>query len=56
MEALAPYRAAWTRPADDPQPLPYLDAPDLRSNGAIDIQLRGDAEQRKMRADNVAPQ
>ena len=36
----------WTRPADDPQPLPYLDAPDLRSNGAIDIQLARDAEQR----------
>ena len=55
MEALAPYRTAWTRPADDPQPLPYLDAPDLRSNGAIDIQLAVTLSSAKMRADNVAP-
>ena len=55
MEALAPYRTAWTRPPDDPQPLPYLDAPDLRSNGAIDIQLAVTLSSAKMRADNVAP-
>jgi len=39
MEALAPFRTAWQRPADDPQPLPYLDAPSVRSEGAFDIQL-----------------
>ncbi|MEO8543818.1 MAG: fumarylacetoacetase [Burkholderiaceae bacterium] len=39
MEALAPYRAPFTRPADDPQPLPYLDSPDNRAHGAIDIEL-----------------
>jgi hypothetical protein len=39
LEALAPYRCAWTRPADDPQPLPYLDAPTLRESGAFDIEL-----------------
>ncbi len=39
MEALAPYRQAWTRAAGDPQPLPYLDAPELRENGAVDIEL-----------------
>ncbi len=27
LEALAPYRQPWTRSADDPQPLPYLDSP-----------------------------
>lgn len=39
LEALAPYRAPWTRPEGDPQPLPYLDSPATREHGAIDIQL-----------------
>ena len=38
-EALAPFRTAWTRAVDDPQPLPYLDAPSVWSEGAFDIQL-----------------
>ena len=39
LEALAPYRVAFTRPAGDPQPLPYLDSPTNREQGAIDVQL-----------------
>ena len=39
LEALSPYRQPWTRPSDDPQPLPYLDSATLRSSGAIDIEL-----------------
>jgi fumarylacetoacetase len=39
MEALEPYRCAWTRPAEDPQPLPYLDSDYNRASGAIDITL-----------------
>jgi len=39
MEALAPFRAAFTRPADDPQPLPYLDSVANRAGGALDITL-----------------
>jgi fumarylacetoacetase len=39
MEALEPYRCAWTRPAGDPQPLPYLDSADSRTRGAIAITL-----------------
>jgi fumarylacetoacetase len=39
LEALAPYRAAFTRPEGDPQPLPYLEAPENRAQGAIDVQL-----------------
>ena len=39
LEALAPYRVPFTRPADDPQPLPYLDSPANRACGALDIQL-----------------
>jgi fumarylacetoacetase len=39
LEALAPYRQAWVRPADHPQPLAYLDSPGNRDAGAMDIQL-----------------
>ena len=39
MEALAPYRVPFSRPAGDPQPLPYLDSPGNRSRGALDIAL-----------------
>jgi len=39
LEALAPFRCEWTRPALDPQPLPYLDSPDNRARGALDVQL-----------------
>ena len=39
MDALAPYRTAWTRPAADPQPLPYLELGAQRATAALDIQL-----------------
>jgi fumarylacetoacetase len=39
MEALAPFRVPFRRAADDPQPLPYLDAPGLREHGAVAITL-----------------
>ena len=39
MEALAPFRAAFTRPEGDPAPLPYLDSEANRSQGALDLQL-----------------
>ena len=39
LEALAPYRTAFTRPEGDPQPLPYLDSAHNRAAGSIDIQL-----------------
>jgi fumarylacetoacetase len=39
LEALEPFRLPWTRAAADPQPLSYLDSPQLRRAGAIDIQL-----------------
>jgi len=42
LEALAPYRQAWTRPGGDPQPLPYLDSAALRRQGAIGIECRSD--------------
>jgi len=39
LEALAPYRQTWDRPADEPQPLAYLESPANRASGALDIQL-----------------
>ena len=39
LEALAPFRAAFTRPEGDPQPLPYLDSTANRSSGAVGVQL-----------------
>jgi len=39
MDALDPFRKAFSRPIGDPQPLPYLDSPANREAGAIDIQL-----------------
>ena len=55
LEALAPYRAPWTRAAQDPQPLPYLDSPQLRQSGAIDMQLEAYIETEQMRAAGNAP-
>lgn len=39
MEALAPFRRPFVRPASEPQPLPYLDSPDNRAGGALDIRV-----------------
>ncbi|WP_424859473.1 MULTISPECIES: fumarylacetoacetase [unclassified Tepidimonas] len=39
LEALAPFRVPFERSADHPPPLPYLDHPRLREQGAVDIQL-----------------
>jgi fumarylacetoacetase len=40
MEALEPFRVpAFARPASDPTPLPYLDSPEERERGGIDLTL-----------------
>jgi fumarylacetoacetase len=49
LEALAPYRVPFQRPADDPQPLPYLDSDANRSEGALDVQLQVELQTAKMR-------
>ena len=50
MEALAPYRQAFTRPDGDPAPLPYLDSASNREQGAIDIALEAWVQTAAMRA------
>jgi fumarylacetoacetase len=55
VEALAPFRAPFERPAGDPQPLPYLDAPANRAAGAIDIVLETWLQTAGMREAGEAP-
>jgi fumarylacetoacetase len=55
LEALEPYRVPWSRPAEDPQPLGYLDAPDLRRRGAVDLQLEVWLQSAAMRRAGEAP-
>jgi fumarylacetoacetase len=55
VEALAPFRAPFERPAGDPQPLPYLDAPANRAAGALDIVLETWLQTAGMREAGEAP-
>jgi fumarylacetoacetase len=55
LEALAPFRAAFVRPAGDPQPLPYLDDAGNRDHGALDIELEVRLQSAAMRKAGVAP-
>jgi fumarylacetoacetase len=50
MEALAPFRAPFTRPAGDPAPLAYLNSAANRESGAIDIVLEVWLQTAAMRA------
>jgi len=50
MEALAPYRLPFQRPACDPLPLSHLDSPANREAGAIDIALEVWLQTAAMRA------
>ena len=54
MEALAPFRKPFMRPAGDPQPLPYLNSAANREHGAIDIELEVWLQTAKMQADGHA--
>lgn len=55
MEALAPFRAPFSHPADDPQPLPYLDSDHNRNAGALDIELEVLLTTAKSRSEGTAP-
>ena len=56
LEALAPFRAPWTRASGDPQPLPYLDSPGTRERGGFDIQLEVLLQTPRMREAGLAAQ
>ena len=55
MEALAPFRVPFERPAGDPQPLPHLDSRANRAAGALDIRLEVWLQTAAMRARGTAP-
>jgi fumarylacetoacetase len=55
LEALAPYRVPWTRAANDPQPLPYLESSANRAAGAFDVRLEVLIETVRMREAGEAP-
>lgn len=55
LEALAPYRLPWLRPAEDPQPLQYLDGDAQRREGAFDVHLEALLETQDMRARGLPP-
>jgi fumarylacetoacetase len=56
LEALAPFRTtAFTRPADDPAPLPYLLDPADQQDGGLDLNLEVLLQSQKMRDATIAP-
>jgi fumarylacetoacetase len=55
LEALAPFRLPFSRPAADPQPLAYLDCPAMRAAGALDIQLEASLQTTRMRSAGLGP-
>jgi fumarylacetoacetase len=56
LEALAPFRAPFARPAGDPQPLPYLDSAANRESGGLDISLEVALQTKAMREAGLPPQ
>ena len=54
MDALAPYRVPFERPAGDPQPLAYLDDVGNRAAGGVDVQLSVRIESAQHRARGLA--
>jgi fumarylacetoacetase len=56
MEALAPFRTAFNRPPEDPQPLPYLSSSVNSQSGAIDMALEVYLLTDKMASDKLPPQ
>ena len=56
MEALAPFRAPFSHPEGDPQPLPYLSSAANSAQGGLDIELEALILTDKMRAAGAAPE
>jgi fumarylacetoacetase len=55
VEALVPFRAKFERPAEDPQPLPYLDGQRNRERGGLDIVLEVWLQTCRMREAGAGP-
>ena len=55
-EALAPYRTAVTRPAEDPPLLSYLDDPADQAAGGLDVELEVLLSTARMRVSDLTPE
>jgi fumarylacetoacetase len=55
LQALAPFRVPFARPAASPPPLPYLNSSWNRDVGAIDIRLEASIQSQAMRQRNEPP-
>ena len=55
MDALAPFRLPFERPADEPQPLAYLDETHNRQSGSLDVQLTVNIESAQHRQQGLTP-
>ena len=55
LQALAPFRAPFTRPETDPQPLAYLESQRNRELGAFDIRLEAFIQTANMRGRGTPP-
>jgi len=55
LEALAPYRLAFSRPENDPKPLPYLTSVQNKGAGAMDVRLEVLLQTQQMKAEGEAP-
>jgi fumarylacetoacetase len=55
LEALEPFRVPWERGEQYAQPLPYLDADQVRAAGAFDVHLEASIETAAMRRAGRAP-
>ncbi len=55
MEALMPYRVPFSHPADEPQPLAYLDSPANRTQGGVDVRLEVRLESKQHREKKLKP-
>ena len=56
LEALAPFRAPFAHPADDPQPLPYLSSAANSEHGGVDIDLQVLIQTERMRREGQGPE
>jgi len=56
LEALAPFRLPFSRPAGDPEPLAYLDGDANRRSGVLEVELEVALQTASMRARGTAPQ
>lgn len=54
LDALAPFRRPFVRPAGEPQPLPYLDSQENREQGAFDVALEVWLQTERMRGSGIA--